>query len=77
MKNQNLNGFVIVVERKVAKKIAHRELAQINNIVCVFPCGTTAATHVENMEALECFTAKDRVSIVHGSADLNLGWMVA
>lgn len=77
MKNKNLNGFVIVIERKVTNKTAHRELAQIDNVVCVFPCVTTAATHVENMEALECFDAKDRVSIVHGSTDLNLGWMVA
>lgn len=77
MNNQTLAGFVIVIERKVTKKITHRELAQINNIICVFPCVTTAATHVEKMEALACFTAKDRVSIVHGSTDLNLGWMVA
>jgi len=77
MNNQNLAGFVIVIERKVTKKTAHRELAQIDNVVCVFPCVTTAATHVEDMEALECFTAKDRVSIVHGSTDLNLGWMVS
>tara|TARA_B100000085_G_scaffold270141_1_gene282249 strand:- start:5678 stop:5920 length:243 start_codon:yes stop_codon:yes gene_type:complete len=77
MQNKNLNGFVIVVERKVTKKTTHRDLVRNANVVCVFPCVTTAATHVEKMEMLECFDAKDRVSIVHGSVDLNLGWSVA
>ena len=74
MENQKLAGFVIVVERKVNKKTTHRELAQIDDVACVFPCVTSAANHVEKMEALKCFSNKDRVSIVHGSSDLNLGW---
>jgi len=77
MNNTNFPGFVILVERKVNDKLTHRELAQINNVVCVFSCFTTAATHVEKMEAAECFESKDSVFIVHGSTDLNLGWAAA